>query len=340
MGDEQQRTAAGSRRTLADRVLGDGGHLGWWTLPVFVAVALVGAVTAGTLAAVRYEQQVAALEEETRGARAAAERAAADVEDARAEALAEIEEQVAAVRGALEVTTPLDDVAASGVLALRVQLTGVGGAGTVEQDPGDGGDADPSQDPSQDPPPAPPAEEPPVPTQRDGVGFVVAVEAGELFVATTYDLVADPGGPDGVAAGVEVRLPGGERVDGVVHAWDADDAVAVVRVAGDGLEPLPWRPADEPIAVGDTVVLAGVTPGMVGVQLPGRVGALGDGLLVTDLPTDPLLDGAPLVDGLGRVVGLQGSTYRAPDGTASALPAALLCRSLVRSCELLEQPAP
>lgn len=328
--DEQHQ-----RRGLRDRLLGDRDHLGWWTLPVFVAVALLGAVGAGTLAAVRYEQQVAALTDETAEARAAAQGAAEDVESAREEALAAIDEQVASVRDAIEVGTPLDDVAAAGVVAVRVELTGVVASGTVTPEP------TPTPGPQQ-PSPSPPSPSPPPssgPTSRQGVGFVVAVDGGDSFVATSYGLVDDPGGPDGVAASVEVTAAGGVTVRGVVHAWDEAAHVAVLRVPLEGLEPLPWRPAEEELGTGDVVVLAGVTPGLVGVQLPGRLGGIDGDLVVTDLPVDPTLDGSPLLDATGRVVALQSST--ADDrGPASALVARTLCRTVIQGCAQLEQAAP
>ena len=71
---------ATGRRTLWQRIAGDGTHLGFWTLPVFVATALGGAVIAGGLAQVYYGQQVAQLEEETAAARNSAERAAQDID--------------------------------------------------------------------------------------------------------------------------------------------------------------------------------------------------------------------------------------------------------------------
>ena len=105
------------RRSLWRRIAGDGSHLGFWTLPVFIATALGGAVVAGALAQVYYAQQVAQLEEETAAARAAAEVAAEDIDAARQEALDEIAQQLDGVRDALEVARPLEDPAAAGVVA-------------------------------------------------------------------------------------------------------------------------------------------------------------------------------------------------------------------------------
>ncbi len=175
---------------------------------------------------------------------------------------------------------------------------------------------------------------------RNAVGFAVAVDGDETFVATSFGAVADPLGPDGVAPAVTVTAPAGSA-RGIVHAWDEARGVAVVRVTLPGVQILPWRPATAGIEQGDVAVLAGVTPGLVGVQLPGRVGAATDTALVTDLPVDPVFDGAPLVDAVGRVIGLQSSTA-APfgDGSTGAITARQLCVELISGCDLLEESDP
>ncbi len=342
MGEEQ------GRRSLWRRIAGDGSHLGFWTLPVFVATALGGAVVAGALAQVYYAQQVAQLEEETAAARAAAEVAAEDIDAARQEALDAIAEQLDGVRDALEVARPLEDPVAAGVVALTVELTPAapspaptaqpGGQSQPEGAPlastGDGAEEPAAQEgPTGPPPPVAGA-----PTRR-AVGFAVAVDGGTTFVATSFAAVADPGGVDGVAPAVTVTASSGSA-RGIVHAWDEARGVAVVRVALADVPVLPWRPAATPVAQGDVVVLAAVTPGLAGVQLPGRVGAVTDSVIVSDLPVDPVYDGAPLVDADGRVVGLQSSAARPfGPGSSGAVRAGALCVELVSGCELLEQAA-
>lgn len=339
--DERPSQASGSlgdppaRRSLWRRIAGDGSHLGFWTLPVFVATALGGAVIAGAFAQVYYAQQVDQLEEETAAARNAAEVAADDIEAARQEALDAISEQLGGVRDALEVARPLEDPAAAGVVALTVELT-----------PEPAAPPSPSPDPQPSASPTPGGDgeaqgAPPAPVEgapmRRAVGFAVAVEGGTAFVATTFGAVADPRTPDGIAPAVTVTTPAGSA-RGIVHAWDEPRGVAVIRVDLPDLPVLPWRPASVAVQQGDVAVLAAVTPGLVGVQLPGRVGAVTDTVLVTDLPVDPVFDGAPLVDSVGRVIGLQSSTA-APfgDGSTGAITARQLCVELISGCDLLEQ---
>lgn len=360
MADEE----GAQRRSLWRRIAGDGSHLGFWTLPVFVATALGGAVVAGALAQVYYAQQVAQLEEETAAARTAAEVAAQDIEAARQEALDAIASELEGVRSALETARPLEDPAAAGVVALAVELMPEPSPSprpTQQPPPGDdgagtqpGGDPEPRGAPlpategeeaptegAGEPsgPAGPPAAVPGAPV-RNAAGFAVAVDGDTAFVATTFGAVADPRGPDGVAPAVTVTSPDG-AARGVVHAWDEARGVAVVRVVLPGVQVLPWRPATAGVEQGDVAVLAAVTPGLVGVQLPGRVGAATETALVTDLPVDPVFDGAPLVDAVGRVIGLQSSTATASGGgPTGAIAARQLCVELISGCDLLEEADP
>ncbi len=323
MGEEE------GGRSLWRRIAGDGSHLGFWTLPVFVATALGGAVVAGALAQVYYGQQVAQLEEESAAARAAAEVAAEEIDAARQEALDEIAAQLDGVRDALEGARPLEDPAAAGVVALTVELTPAPAPAAAPASPAPSPGASPAPSPSPSPPAAPPT--------RRAVGFAVAVDGGATFVATTHAAVADPAAPDGVATAVTVTAASG-TARGVVHAWDETRGVAVVRVELADVPVLPWRPAAAPVGQGDVVVLAAVTPDLAGVQLPGRVGAVTDAAVVSDLPADPVYDGAPLVDADGRVVALQSSVARPfGPGSSGALVARALCVELVSGCDLLEQ---
>lgn len=286
-----------------DRWLGDRDRLGWWTLPVFVMVGLAGAVLAGALAAVYFGQQVDALEDETRDARQAAADAAAEVDQAREQALDEIDDRVAGVREALTRELPFEDVPASGIVALRVG----------------GGD-----------------------TARVGAGFAVALEGGAAFFATTHGVVADPDAPGGVAERVEVVTPAGTFA-GTVHSWDADRDLAVVRAeVGEVVVPR-WRRDDAPLAVGERVVAASVSPTLNGLQVTGQVVHADTTVLVTDLPPLPLLEGAPVVDTAGHVVAVQSSRYApfgpAAGGRQSAVPVRLLCETMLRNCEALQAPA-
>lgn len=327
---------------LRERLLGDRDHLGWWTLPMFLIVGLAGAVLAGSLAAVYFGQQVDQLEESTRDARERAAEAAAEVERAREEALAEIEEQVAGVRETLSREFPFEDVAAAGVVSIRAFV----GAPPPEQ-PAPGGDGEGTSPRLQDDGASPGPEASPTTaparevTERVGSGFAVASDDGVVFFATTHALVADPDAPGGVVQRLEVTTARGTFA-ATVHSWDADRDLAVVRAdAGESEIPL-WRSADTPLARGERVVAAGLAPTGEGIQVAGQVALVDVRVLVTDLSGPDLLQGGPIVDASGHVVGVRSLRY-APFGRAagdrqSDVPVRLLCESMLRNCEALQAP--
>lgn len=328
---------------LRERLLGDRDHLGWWTLPLFLIVGLAGAVLAGSLAAVYFGQQVDQLEETTRDARQRAAEAADEVERAREEALAEIEEQVAGVRETLSREFPFEDVAGAGVVSVRAFVgapppdeptAGGDDEGTAPRVQDDGSSPGPEESPTT----APPREI----TERVGSGFAVASDEGTVFFATTHALVADPDAPGGVVQRLEVTTAAG-TFPAVVHSWDADRDLAVVRAdAGETEIPL-WRSSETPLARGERVVAAGIAPSGDGVQVAGQVALVDVAVLVTDLPPLGFLEGAPIVDARGHVVGVVSLRY-APFGSEagerqSDVPVRLLCESMLRNCEALEAPA-
>lgn len=320
---------------LRDRIFGDRDRLGWWTFPVFVMVGLTGAVLAGALAAVYFGQQVDALEDETRDAREAAASAAAEVASARDDAMAEIDEQVASVREALTREFPFEDVHANGVVAIRAFV----GSPPPEAAAGDGEGTSPTVQDS--PAPADAGGAPPEP--RVGSGFAISAQDGTVFLATTYGVVADPDAPGGIVQRLEVVTPAGTFA-GVVHSWDEGRDLAVVRAqVGEVTIPL-WRSSAAPLSLGERVVVAGTTPTPNPVQIAGQVGFADVSVLVTDLPDLPFLQGAPLVDASGHVVGVYSSRYRPlgaeAGGRQSSIPVRLLCERMLQNCDALEAPAP
>lgn len=334
-----------------ERIVGDRDRLGWWTLPVFFAVGLAGAVLAGALATVYYSQQVRALRAETGESRAELRTAVEDVRTAADEALEAIGHEVEAVRETLTRQVPFEDVTTAGVLAIRVVT---GGSPPQQQDAPPAGGGEPAGAPaSPEPTPegtGPPAEQEPPPPQtappaappreeRIASGFAVASDGDTTFLATSYALVADPSAAGGVVETVEVLTPGGP-VRGVVHSWDAGRDLALVRAGLRGVELLEWRPTAETLAMGERIVAAGVTPTLNTVQVSGHVAYSDVTVLVTDLPAVGFLRGAPIVDSDGLVVGIVSDRY-APFGAEagarqSMVPVQLLCERMLRNCDALE----
>ncbi|MBW3658145.1 MAG: serine protease [Actinobacteria bacterium] len=341
-----------------ERLPGARERLGWWTLPMFLIVGLAGSVLAGSLAAVYYGQQVSGLEEETRSSRAELRGAVQDVERAREEALAEIEDEVESVREALTREFPFEDVTTSGVVALRA-VTGTSSQGQ-QQAPAGGGEADgavfaqettepgeptatdePQQDPATSPSPSPPPSPPPSGPreERFATGFAVASDRGTTFIATVHSLIADPDAPGGVVGEVEVITPRG-TARGIVHSWDAGRDLALIRADIGEVPLLAWRPSGEALGVGERLIAAGVTPTLNTVQVAGQVAYTDVTVLVTDLPHIDFLRGAPIVDPRGLVVGVYTTEYR-PFGSSAgerqgSAPAQLLCERMLRNCEALE----
>lgn len=341
-GGTEGRTARVS--DLVRRAWGRPRAVGWWTLPLFVAVGLAGAVLATALVVVSQTQRIEALRDETAAARAELADAVEAVEEAAGEALAAIEGEVEAVRDGLRTDLPFGEAAERGVVHLRAEVpTGPppaapaaapsatdedAGAGGDGADGGDGGDADPDAD--ADPPPEPAPRSGPT-ESRTATGFPVARDGGTTFLVTTFALLADPavaGAPADVA--VEVVTPGGSTT-ARVHSWDAEADLLLLRVDELEVAPLPWRVADRSLDPGDRLIAVGVTPQLAPVQVAGTVAASTAAALVTDLPTLALTAGGPVVDGDGEVVGVA-SRRATLQGDPVVVPIRRLCDGLLASC--------
>lgn len=323
-----------ARPSWWERIRGSRDRLGWWMLPVFVAVGLTGAVLAGTLASVWYGQQVDELERETRTSRQRLGDAVEQVETVREEALAEIDQRVRAVRQELSTRLPVGDATAFGVVAVRATI----GAGRV----GPGAQATPGPTPPaarQPSPPGPGAQ----PHEEVGSAFTVAVEDGTAFFATSHDLLADPTVRGGVTDEVEVVTPSGAS-PAAVHSWDEQRGLAVIR-ADVGDRPVPvWRPRGERLAAGERIVTVGVTPALNTVQMGGTVAHADPEVIATDLTALGYLRGAPVVDARGLVVGVFSPGYQ-PFGPRAGerqgvAPAHLLCERMLQGCDQLEGERP
>lgn len=319
------------------RLLGDRDRLGWWLLPMFVAVGLAGAVLAGSLAVVFASQRVDRLTRETAGARAEIADAADEVREAADEALEEITAQVEAARDQFAAELPYEDAAQAGVIHLEVR-TEVPDPAAVAAEPAmqeqDAGEQDPDagEEAPEDGGEEPPAPPPTIELVRRASGFVVAREGDDAFVATTFSLLADPARPD-APLDVAVRaLTAGGETTGRIHSWEAARDLLLLRVPLRGVDPLPWRPADEPVAVGDRVAAVGVTPSLGAVRVGGTVAAVEAPALLSDLPPLELLAGGPVVDGQGRVVALGSTSYSPFGGDPAAVPIRLLCDEILARC--------
>lgn len=360
MTDDVTRDPTGEPvgRSIWSRLTGDLDHVGWSVLPLFVAVGLAGAVMAGALAVVFYSQQVADLEAETRDARADLDQAVVDVEDAASDALDAIGSEVEAVQDALARTVPVEDIAALGLVVVEARVNAPAPPsatvtpGATETTPAPGStdapqpaaEGDPTPEPSE---PAPDSEPDATPSPtavpirpRLGVGFAVAVSGGDAFLATSYDLIVDPDARAGVVEQVVIRSVNGTETLGTVHSWDEARGVALLRAPIGALPIGPWRPAAEPLEVGDRLTAVGLTPQLEEIQVDGTVGQADAEAIVASLPDLDFLRGAPIVDREGRIVAIYTPGYR-PFGAAAGdrqaiAPVALLCERMLDGCADLE----
>ena len=367
-GTDADAAGGGSWRA---RLFGGRDRLGWWLLPLFLMVGLGGAVLAGSLAVVYYAQQVSQLESETREAREDLVGAADEVREAADEALAAIDEEAAEVRSELARGLPLEDALEVGVVRLeidtqleeRVEPTvGPAAAGPVQAaavtdeaqdpeqgedgaDPDDDGDTEaevpapeddvPDDEPNDDAEPDVPAEPETrqVPLRRTGTGFVVVVDGGTAYLAASLGLLDDPRTDDRVPADVEVtvRLSAGSTT-ATIHSWDEQHDLLLLQASIDNVQPLEWREEGDDVAPGDRVVAVGATPDLAPVRIGAEVAGVSPGALVTSLPSLDLIDGGPVVDGDGAVVGVAVSSHTPLGGDPVVVPVRRLCDQLLSTC--------
>jgi hypothetical protein len=305
-----------------DRLLGGQDRLGWWLVPMFLAVGLAGAVLAGSLAVVYYGQQVDELRRETAEARDTIAGAADEVREVADDALEAMAEEAAAVEE--RSVLPVEDATDRGVVRLEVDTE-------VTVDAEEDRDADDLDGTEAEPAPAPPAPER-VRVARSASGFVVVRDGDEAFVITTFSLLSDPRRPDvPLDVPVTVRTPAGDAT-AQVHSWDADRDLLLLRAGLGAVEPLEWRPADEQVAPGDRIVGVGMSPQLGAVRVGGELASTDAAGLLSDLPQLAALEGGPVVDADGRVVGVRSPRLRGVGGDAAIVPIRTLCDRLLAAC--------
>lgn len=281
-------------RSSGGVLFGDQRRIGLWIFPLFLLVALLAAVLAGGLAVLYYGQQVDDLEDTTAAARAEVVRVRDEVVAAASEAQAQLDRSLAEARDALAQGQPIDSPAAAGVFAAGVDHAGG--------------------------------------ERRVASAFAVFSDADETFLATTYRLVATPGG--GAVGRADVYLPSGPVSAEVVNV-DAEHDLAALRIGVGQVPVLPWRPPAEALSRGDAVFLAAIAGVDAAAVVEGRLAAVSPAALVVSFPVNDFLSGGPLLDSAGAVVGVASTRY-APFGDVAgaasyAVPVRRLCAALV-SC--------
>lgn len=139
-----------------------------------------------------------------------------------------------------------------------------------------------------------------------GSGSAVVYRADGILVTNAHVV--------GTSDQVRVTLPDGESMDAEVVGVDPASDLAVLRVDAENLPVPVWADADNGPEIGETAVAIGspfgldgsVTSGIVsalGRTLPSQQGVLID-LIQTDAAVNPGNSGGALVDGEGRVIGV------------------------------------
>jgi len=170
-----------------------------------------------------------------------------------------------------------------------------------------------------------------------GSGFLID---GEGHILTNQHVV------DG-AESVTVRFPDGDEIDARVVGADASSDVAVLELDSvpSGVAPIELG-SSESLEIGDLVVAIGSPFGLEGTVTSGIVSALHreltapdgftiDGAIQTDAAINPGNSGGPLLDGQGRVIGInsqiasssggnEGIGYAVPIETAREVADALI----------------
>ncbi|MEU3464380.1 trypsin-like peptidase domain-containing protein [Streptomyces sp. NPDC006733] len=156
-----------------------------------------------------------------------------------------------------------------------------------------------------------------------GTGFVLDTRG---HILTNNHVV----GSAGKGADIQVTFTGGQRSTAKVVGVDSGYDLAVIEVGGvSGLRPLVFGNSDS-VRVGDPVVAIGAPYGLEGTVTAGIISATrrpvtaagtADGsevsyvdALQTDAPINPGNSGGPLVDGQGRVIGINSAIRAADDG--------------------------
>lgn len=145
-----------------------------------------------------------------------------------------------------------------------------------------------------------------------GSGFVVFSDAEQTFLLTSYTTVRaatqSPGPP------IKVRQ-GNDEIDARIQSVDPEEDLALLSINRGNIKRLPWADGNPIIGIGDRVFAVsglGLGGGAVSQGLVGDVSSVG---IQHDAPVGPQLQGAPLVNSNGEVVGIASRAY-APLGFA------------------------
>ena len=168
------------------------------------------------------------------------------------------------------------------------------------------------------------------------VASVMALDRGGRIMGQGSGVVFTPDGylltnshVVGGAAELQVALPSGVKASATRVGDDPETDLAILRIQGNGLDYAQFGSSSQ-LRIGELVIAIGnplgfqttVTAGIVsalGRTLRARSGRLIESVIQTDAPLNPGNSGGPLVDGRGRVVGINTAMAGAAQGICFAI---------------------
>jgi putative serine protease PepD len=161
-----------------------------------------------------------------------------------------------------------------------------------------------------------------------GSGWVVARAGGSSTIITDYHVIASVWTTAGDHT-VQVKQ-NATTLTGTITKVDAGDDLAAITVPA-ALTPL--TPATSGAMIGDEVFVVGSPLGLSGTVANGIVSAFRNGLVQFSAPISPGDSGGPVVNQLGRVIGVAESKLEGSgvEGLSFAIPITTVC-STVTTC--------
>jgi putative serine protease PepD len=161
-----------------------------------------------------------------------------------------------------------------------------------------------------------------------GSGWVVATAGGTSTVITDYHVIASVW--TGTRAHTVQVKQNSTTLTGTITKVDAGDDLAAITVPA-ALTPL--TPATSDALIGDEVFVVGSPLGLSGTVANGIVSAFRNGQIQFSAPISPGDSGGPVVNQLGRVIGVAESKLvgNGVEGLSFAIPISTVC-STVTTC--------